>query len=250
MRMSAAARAARRVSALAAALVIILLAGSCAGPSQADPGGSPGSGDMTLNVGRAGDPLAFFPVFVAGHEGYFADEHLALGAQPRLGTGPKLDAALAGGSIDLAAGGTTDMFSLPRAGSTPRAVAALAGSQDVVHGIAFTTPAVLASKPRPTEAFVIGVARAEHLIRTASPATVGRLLSAYLPALKPATVSRLVPVLRQEIPATPAISPAAYRAAVNFHEAAGLSGSPPAYSATVASSLISSAMDAVPQAGS
>lgn len=336
----------------------VLLAAACGSSASSSSGGSGASTKLTLNYGQVSNSIAFFPVFLAQHEGYFAAEHLTVGPNPFpvLGTGAKVAAALAGGSIDVGGSVMTDAFNLAKAGQNPKVVAALvnayyidivvgkhahvapagatliekvralkgmkigitgpgsgtealitylfklagmnaqtdatlvnlgadatavldalkAGRVDAVsfaqplgqqatisgvgsiyispargdipamtgevQGVAFTDAAVLANKKPAVEAFVAGVAKAEHLIHTASTATLSALLKDYLPDLSPKMVAAIIPLLQAEISTTPAVSVPGYQKAVSFHKTAGLIANPPSYSTLVDSALISAGM--------
>lgn len=338
----------------------VLLAAACGSPAPAAPAGGGGTAaqQLTLHYGQVSNSIAFFPVFVAQHEGYFAAGHLTVGPNPFpvLGTGAKVAAALAGGSIDVGGSVMTDAFNLAKADQNPKVVAALVNAYYIdivvgrnahvapagasliekvkalrgrkigitgpgsgtealitylfrlagmnaqtdatlvnlgadatavldalktgrvdavsfaqplgqqatisgigsiyispargdipaltgeVQGVAFTDAAVLADKKPAVEAFVAGVARAEHLIHTAATATLSALLKDYLPDLQPKMVAAIVPLLRSEISATPAVSVPGYQKAVSFHKTAGLIANPPAYGTLVDSSLISAAL--------
>ncbi len=345
-------------SLLTALLAGTVLAAAACGPSASSSAGSGASTQLTLNYGQVSNSIAFFPVFVAQHEGYFAAEHLTVGPNPFpvLGTGAKVAAALAGGSIDVGGSVMTDAFNLAKAGQHPKVVAALvnayyidivvgqhahvapagatliekvralkgmkigitgpgsgtealitylfklagmnaqtdatlvnlgadatavldalkAGRVDAVsfaqplgqqatisgvgsiyispargdipamtgevQGVAFTDAGVLANKKPAVEAFVAGVAKAEHLIHTASTARVSALLKDYLPDLSPKMVAAIIPLLQAEISTTPAVSVPGYQKAVSFHKTAGLFANPPSYSTLIDSALISAAM--------
>jgi ABC-type nitrate/sulfonate/bicarbonate transport system substrate-binding protein len=357
----------RRSFALLATLLAASLAAACSSSSSSTPAGgtgsSSGSANLTLNYGQISNSIAFFPVYVAQHEGYFAAEHLTVGPTPFpiLGTGAKVAAALAGGSIDVGGSVMTDAFNLAKANQSPQVIGALvnayyidivvgekahvapagaglmqkikslkglkigitgpgsgtsalitylfdlagmnpqtdatlvnlggnsaavldalkSGQVDAVsyaqplgqeaalsgvgsiyispsrgdipslagdvQGVIFTNSAVLADKKQAVEAFVTGVAKAEELIHTASTATVGKLLTDYLPTLTPAMVAAVIPLLHAEMPATPAISGQAYQIAASFHKATGLFPNPPPYGSIIDSSLIAAAIS---QAGS
>jgi ABC-type nitrate/sulfonate/bicarbonate transport system substrate-binding protein len=354
----------RRGFALLAALLAASLAVACSSsspsPSTGGTASSSGTANLALNYGQISNSIAFFPVYVAQHEGYFAAAHLTVGPSPFpiLGTGAKVAAALAGGSIDIGGSVMTDAFNLAKAGQSPQVIGALvnayyidivvsdkahvapagaslvqkvkslkglkigitgpgsgtsalitylfklagmnpqtnatlvnlggnstaaldalkSGQVDAesyaqplgqqatlsgvgsiyispsrgdipslagdVQGVIFTDAAVLANKKQAIEAFVTGVAKAEQLIHTASAATVGKLLNDYLPALTPAMVAAILPLLHAEMPATPAISSQAYQVASSFHKSTGLFPNPPAYGSIVDSSLISAAISA------
>jgi NitT/TauT family transport system substrate-binding protein len=95
----------------------LLLTGCATRHSTTPPG--------VLNVGQISNSVAFFPLFVAEHQGYFAAEGVQLGERPRLGTGAKVAAALKGGSIDLGAGVLTDAFNLAKIDDGTRVVTSL-----------------------------------------------------------------------------------------------------------------------------
>lgn len=336
-----------------------LLAAACGSSSSSSVGGGGSTAQqLTLNYGQVSNSIAFFPVFVAQHKGYFAAEHLTVQPNPFpiLGTGAKVAAALAGGSLDVGGSVMTDAFNLDKAGQNPKVVAALVNAYYIdivaskkahvasagatltekvkalkglkigitgpgsgtealvtylfkmagmnaqtdatlvnlgsdatavvdalksgrvdavsfaqplgqqatlsgigsiyispargdipaltgdVQGVAFTDAAVLANKKQAIEAFVAGIAKAEHLIHTASTATVSGLLKDYLPDLQPNMVAAVIPLLRSEVPATPVVLASRYQIAVNFHKAAGLITDPPSYGTMVDSSLIAAAM--------
>jgi NitT/TauT family transport system substrate-binding protein len=351
-------RSHRPLSAVLAATALV--AAACASSPSSSPaaGGASTAPQLTLNYGQVSNSIAFFPVFIAQHNGYFAAEHLTVGPNPFpvLGTGAKVAAALAGGSIDVGGSVMTDAFNLAKAGQHPKVVAALvnafyidivvgqhthvapagatliekvkalkglkigitgpgsgtealitylfrlagmnaqtdatlvnlgadatavldalkSGRVDAVsfaqplgqqatlsgigsiyispargdipaltgevQGVAFTDAGVLATKRPAIEAFVAGVAKAEHLIHTASTATLSALLKDYLPDLQPKMIAAIIPLLRSEISATPAVSVPGYQKAVNFHKTAGLIANPPSYSTMVDSALISAAI--------
>ena len=345
-------------SLLTALLAGTVLAAAACGSSASPSGGSGASTKLTLNYGQVSNSIAFFPVFVAQHEGYFAAEHLTVGPNPFpvLGTGAKVAAALAGGSIDVGGSVMTDAFNLAKAGQNPKVVAALVNAYYIdivvskhahvapagatliekvralkgmkigitgpgsgtealitylfklagmnaqtdatlvnlgadatavldalksgrvdavsfaqplgqqatisgvgsiyispargdipalageVQGVAFTDAAVLADKKPAVEAFVAGVAKAEHLIHTASTAKLSALLKDYLPDLSPKMVAAIIPLLQAEISTTPAVSVPGYQKAVTFHKSAGLIANPPSYGTLVDSALISAGM--------
>jgi NitT/TauT family transport system substrate-binding protein len=108
------------LKALAATPVLLsppLLAGCATRESTTPPG--------VLNVGQISDSVAFFPLFIAEQQRYFADEGIQLGERPRLGTGAKVAAALKSGSIDLGAGVITDAFNLAKIEKGTRLVTSL-----------------------------------------------------------------------------------------------------------------------------
>lgn len=114
-----------RAVALAAAAGIVLAASACSNGTTSESAAPDGAATGTLNVGQISDSVAFFPLFVAEENGYFADEGIELGDRPRLGTGARLAAALTSGSIDIAAGVTTDALNLHESDDRARLTGAL-----------------------------------------------------------------------------------------------------------------------------
>jgi ABC-type nitrate/sulfonate/bicarbonate transport system substrate-binding protein len=134
----------RRGLALLAALLTASLAAACSSSSSGtSPAGSgtasaSGTASLSLSYGQVSNSIAFFPVYVAQHEGYFAAEHLTVGPNPFpvLGTGAKVAAALAGGSIDVGGSVMTDAFNLSKANQSPEVIGALVDAYyiDIVVG--------------------------------------------------------------------------------------------------------------------
>ncbi|MQA08011.1 MAG: ABC transporter substrate-binding protein [Pseudonocardiaceae bacterium] len=118
-----------------AAAPILLSASACASRGSETAEG-------TLNIGQISDSVAFFPLFIAEHEGYFKDEGITLGERPRLGTGAKVAAALKSGSIDIGAGVLTDAFNLAENEDGTRVVSGLVNEYyvDIVVGSSFRGP--------------------------------------------------------------------------------------------------------------
>jgi ABC-type nitrate/sulfonate/bicarbonate transport system substrate-binding protein len=343
---------------------VALVAAACGSPSPSASGGAGGAGgsaggaqSLTLNYGQVSDSIAFFPVYVAQQKGYFAAEHLTVGPNPVpiLGTGAKVAAALAGGSIDVGGSVMTDAFNLSKAGQNPQVIGAMVNAYYIdivtgahahvapqgasliekvkalkglkigmtgpgsgtealitylfklagmnpqtdatlvnlggngtavldalqsgrvdavsfaqplgqqatlsgvgsiyispargdipsltgeVQGVVFTDSSVLSSKKPAIQAFVTGVAKAESFIHTAPAGALGTLLKGYLPSLTPKMIAAILPLLKTEIPSSPAVSTSGYQAAVNFHKTAGLFPDPPSYNSLIDSSLISAA---------
>jgi len=100
------------------------------------------SSPMTLQVGQISDSIAFFPIFVAKKQGFFARQGLQVGDIPLLGTGAKLAAALQSGSIDVAGGNGTDPLNLYRVNKSTRMIAQLVNTYyvDVITGPSFAGP--------------------------------------------------------------------------------------------------------------
>lgn len=94
------------------------LAVGCAQRTSTTPAG-------VLNVGQISNSVAFFPLFIAEQNGYFAAEGITLGDRPRLGTGAKVAAALKSGSVDVGAGVITDAFNLAKIDDGTRIVSSL-----------------------------------------------------------------------------------------------------------------------------
>jgi NitT/TauT family transport system substrate-binding protein len=159
----------RTLAPMAALTAAALTAAACGSSASSAPSSSPGSGSAaasgataTLNVGVISNSVAFFPLYVARQQGYFAAEHLNVPAPPVLGTGAKVAAALAGGSIDVAAGVMTDAFNLAKTGKTPKVIAALVNSYyiDIVvgHGARVApASASLTEKVRSLKGLSIGI---------------------------------------------------------------------------------------------
>ncbi|GAA0938282.1 ABC transporter substrate-binding protein [Pseudonocardia zijingensis] len=118
----------------------LLLAGCATRYSTTPPG--------VLNVGQISNSVAFLPLFVAEHQGYFEAEGVRLADRPRLGTGAKVAAALKGGSIDLGAGVITDAFNLAKIDDGTRIVTSLVTEYyvDVVVPLSFPEPGTLEEK--------------------------------------------------------------------------------------------------------
>lgn len=126
-------RTLRRTTAIAAAVALALSASACSGDdADAD----------VLNVGQISDSIAFFPLYVAEENGYLDDEGVTLGERPRLGTGARLAAALTSGSIDVAAGVTTDALNLYESDDTTQITGSLVTEYyvDVIVGDSFDGP--------------------------------------------------------------------------------------------------------------
>jgi NitT/TauT family transport system substrate-binding protein len=83
---------------------------------------------MNLSIGQISDSVGFFSLFVAEEKGYFEEEGITLGERPRLGTGAKLSAALTSGSVDIAAGVSTDALTLAEAGRSAQIIGSLINS--------------------------------------------------------------------------------------------------------------------------
>jgi len=311
---------------------------------------------MTLKVGQISNSIAFFPIFVAKQQGYFAQHGLHVGDIPLLGTGAKLAAALESGSIDVAGGNGTDPLNLYRVDKSTQMIAQLintyyvdivtgpsfsgppvsasldtrirslkgkkigitgpgSGTQalvdfllrrvklngrtdvtlvslgsnmtgalgaletkrvdalsfpqpvgeqaeaskigsiyispargdipelkHVVHGVVFTTGKQMRTKGAEIKAFVSGIADAERFIHTARDSQVEQLFHQYRPTMSDATISRLLPTLRSEVPENPAIGEVEFNGEVKFNLVSGLIPSAPSYSEMVPSKFIEAAI--------
>ncbi|HEX2518862.1 MAG TPA: ABC transporter substrate-binding protein [Castellaniella sp.] len=118
----------------------VLLSGPAPQAAQAQDGAK--QPRMTLQVGQISDSIAFFPIFVAKKQGFFAKHDLRIGDIPLLGTGAKLAAALQSGSIDVAGGNGTDPLNLYRANKGTRMIAQLVNTYyvDIITGPSFSSP--------------------------------------------------------------------------------------------------------------
>jgi ABC-type nitrate/sulfonate/bicarbonate transport system substrate-binding protein len=81
--------------------------------------------DMTLNWSQINDSVNFFPVYVAKQNGYFKDQGVTVNDHGILQTGPKVAAALESGSIDIAGGVITDVFTIGQKDSSIKVLGAL-----------------------------------------------------------------------------------------------------------------------------
>ncbi|CAM5201883.1 hypothetical protein CDEF62S_04429 [Castellaniella defragrans] len=142
------------------AILCVLSAGGLSLPAHAAEAAKPPS--MAINVGQISDSVAFFPIFVAKKQGFFAQHGLQVGDIPLLGTGAKLAAALQSGSIDVAGGNGTDPLNLYRANKGTRMIAQLVNTYyvDIIVGPSFVgaaPTAPLSDKIRALKGKKIGV---------------------------------------------------------------------------------------------
>ena len=158
----------RHSFALLATLLAASLAAACgsSSPSTSASGtaNSSGTTNLTLNYGQISNSIAFFPIYIAQHEGYFAAEHLTVSPTPFpiLGTGAKVAAALAGGSIDVGGSVMTDAFNLAKANQSPEVIGALVNAyyiDIVVSNKAHVAPAnaSLVQKVKSLKGLKIGI---------------------------------------------------------------------------------------------
>ncbi|TCM42485.1 ABC transporter substrate-binding protein [Kribbella sp. VKM Ac-2568] len=130
---------------LLAGLVGLLLAltAACQKTPDAKEAGTDGAADdMTLRVVQSSSSVAFFPLFVASEERYYAKEGLKVDKPVIVGGDSKVAAALAGGSADIGGGVATTAFLLADGKRDPRIVANLVNSYyvDVIVGKQFQQP--------------------------------------------------------------------------------------------------------------
>jgi ABC-type nitrate/sulfonate/bicarbonate transport system substrate-binding protein len=117
---------------------------TAAGPS-AVAGAS--STPTPVDVGQISNSVAYFPIYVARVKHYFTKAGVSVAQPPLLGTGAKVAAALASGSIEVGGGVMTDAFNLFDANNNPELIAATVDSYyvDVIVGKSFHGPSVKAS---------------------------------------------------------------------------------------------------------
>jgi NitT/TauT family transport system substrate-binding protein len=137
------------LSLLACWLVIGLSIASCGGAGTSTPSST---NSMTLKVAEVTEGMPFFPFYIALQEGYFKAQGLTLdpATVPQTGSGAKLAAAVEAGSIDLAVGGITDVFTISRVDAYIKIVGAITNDflLDVVVSKSFEQQAHLtASSP-------------------------------------------------------------------------------------------------------
>lgn len=82
------------------------------------------SAASALSVGQIGTSIAFFPLFVAKSEGYFADGGIDV-TVTAFQSGTLVGTAVTSGSIDLGCSVITDVFALLKAGRSARIVGSL-----------------------------------------------------------------------------------------------------------------------------
>ena len=138
---------AKSVRAGLAVLVLALTAAGCQKPATDTGGSGAASGDMALRVVQSSTSVAFFPLYVASEEGYYAKEGLTVDKPVVVGGDSKVAAALAGGAADIGGGVATTAFLLADGRRDPRIVANLVSSYyvDVIVGNQFHQPPAGAS---------------------------------------------------------------------------------------------------------
>ncbi|WP_051581147.1 ABC transporter substrate-binding protein [Pseudonocardia acaciae] len=120
--------------------------------------------------------------------------------------------------------GTT--FISPARGDVP----ALRGA---LHGVVFSTQKLLNRKRAEVAAFNRAMTRALADIH-GDPAQARTLLGQYLKGSDPKALDALIPILRREVPGTPAVRREPYDVARAFHLDSGLARRPPTYDEVVA----------------
>jgi ABC-type nitrate/sulfonate/bicarbonate transport system substrate-binding protein len=137
------------------------------------------------------------------------------------------------GQLAVAAG-SGRLYISPAAGDVPEL-------RTATHGVVITTQSVIDKRGPAVAAFLRGVAKSQALLHGDATAA-GALLAAYQASMKPETVQALVPLLQQEIPASPLPPQAGYEASATFHKETGLVAETPAFSAIVPTDWITSAL--------
>jgi NitT/TauT family transport system substrate-binding protein len=98
---------------------------------------------VDVSIGQIGNnSIAFFPIFVAQHEGYFRDAGLNVTVNV-FQSGAVVGAAMTSGSIDIGCSVITDVFSLLKAGRPVKVIGSLVNGYyvDIIGSNAFLTAA-------------------------------------------------------------------------------------------------------------
>ena len=98
---------------------------------------------VDVSIGQIGNnSIAFFPIFVAQHEGYFRDAGLNITVNV-FQSGAVVGAAMTSGSIDIGCSVMTDVFSLLKAGRPVKVIGSLVNGYyvDIIGSNAFLTAA-------------------------------------------------------------------------------------------------------------
>lgn len=119
------------------------------------------------------------------------------------------------------AGGIGKIYVSPAAGDVP----SLAGA---LHGIVFTRESIIETKSREIESFQRAIGRSLEVI-AGDESKMRDLLGEYLSGTPEAALDALVPILRQESPASAAVAEKGYNIARTFHVDSGLVEDAPAY---------------------
>jgi NitT/TauT family transport system substrate-binding protein len=113
----------------------------------------------------------------------------------------------------------------PAAGDIPDLAGAL-------HGVTFSTPQIAGKKKSEVASFQTAIGRALEVLH-GEESQMRELLGEYLDTTPPDALDSLVPILRREVPAEPAVAKGAYEIGRRFHLESGLVNDPPSYQAAV-----------------
>jgi ABC-type nitrate/sulfonate/bicarbonate transport system substrate-binding protein len=97
-----------------------------------------------------------------------------------------------------------------------------------LHGVLFSTRKLLDRKGKDILGFQRAIQRALTVVHD-TPDEARELLGEYLKSSKPKTLDALMPILKKEVPASPALDEKAYQTAVRFHLDSGLIRKAPAF---------------------
>lgn len=106
-------------------LLVSIGLSSCSSVLSASSTPSSKTNDMTLNWAQINGSVNFFPFYVATQKGYFTAQGLTINNKGMLQTGPTVAAALESGSIDVAGGVITDVFTVGQKDSSIKVIGAL-----------------------------------------------------------------------------------------------------------------------------
>lgn len=112
------------------------------------------------------------------------------------------------------ADGSGKILISPAAGDVPDMKGAL-------HGVVFSTQKLLKKKSKEVEGFQSAMKRAQADVQ-GNPDKVRELLEKYLKDTDPKALDALVPILRKEMPQSPAVERGPYETARRFHRRSGL----------------------------
>ena len=111
------------------------------------------------------------------------------------------------------------------------------GLVNASHGVVFTTQSILKKKAKEIAAFQKALERARKDIHSGDSAEIKKLLAAYRSGMPDATLDALVPLLKDEVPATNGFKRASFDAAAEFHLYSGLIDKKPDYDQLVPANL-------------
>jgi NitT/TauT family transport system substrate-binding protein len=115
-----------RVAAVLAVLSVLLVAcGSSPNAEHTSKAGDGGKGPVTVKYLQASDSFAYLPYYIASNEGYFKDQGITIDRQPNIGVSSQAAQSVLVGQADIAAVGTTGVYSLEAQGRPAKSVAAL-----------------------------------------------------------------------------------------------------------------------------